>query len=981
MKTLFAGRRFSAALLALALLNPGPAGAQATAPTAQSSPRPWFYQTSDVSMDPAWRFGVLANGLRYAIRRNDVPVSTVSIRVRVDVGSLMEQPDEAGFAHFIEHLSFRGSRDVPDGETKRIWQRLGADFGIDTNAFTTETQTSFAVDLPDAKPAGLDESLKILASMVSAPAINPGTANAERSVVMAERRENLSPGLAIEEQARNLYFAGQRLGDHTPIGTEKTLLAATAERLKAFHDRWYRPDSTVVVISGDADPAALEALVKKHFGSWQANGPVTAPPDFGKPDPKAPATRVIVAPDATSTIRFAYLRPWVWHPDTIAFNQARFVDDLAVQLVNRRLAAAALSGASFLDASVSRDDSARSVSATYVAITPIGNNWEKALKDVRAIIEDARQTLPSEVDIDREYNDQMGALNQMVSTVGVESSKAQVDNLVAALDIRETVVRIQDQTAMYREGRRFMTPQQVRDSTRRMFSGDAVRALVTLKAPQNGALARLDTALRIPVQPARNARLNAAPVTMASLPALPPPGKAMVVQPLGALGIEQIVFENGVTLYLNANKGEPGKVRISVRFGHGQQSFSPEDRPALWAAPEALMSSGIGTLDMQALQELTNGRQLSLNFGVEENAFVMRTVSSPADYKDQLRLYATKLAFPRWDAAPLARAAAVLKLAYDPVPTSAGSAIDRNIDWLLRDKDSRVAPPAPSDAAALTLDKFKQVWAPRLATGPIEIQLFGDLNRDEAIAAVAATFGALERRPETVAPAENRVRHFPAPVTQPVVLRHKGPAEQAAVVIAWPTGGGEEQIRDGRQLETLASIIGDRLFERFRSVDGAAYTPSAFSVWPESYPSGGYLMVQTQLRPDRIPYFYSMMDEIIADLAAKPVTADELERQIEPVRKLMARAQYNYAFWMDQLRGLSRDPRRMAVARSVEPDMLNVTAADLQALAKRYLRPDTRWSAVVLANNVTVPQLPAPKIAERPAELLATTGGERAAAN
>ena len=86
MKTLFAGRRFSAALLALALLNPGPAGAQATAPTAQSSPRPWFYQTSDVPMDPAWRFGVLANGLRYAIRRNDVPVSTVSIRVRVDVG-------------------------------------------------------------------------------------------------------------------------------------------------------------------------------------------------------------------------------------------------------------------------------------------------------------------------------------------------------------------------------------------------------------------------------------------------------------------------------------------------------------------------------------------------------------------------------------------------------------------------------------------------------------------------------------------------------------------------------------------------------------------------------------------------------------------------------------------------------------------------------------------------------------------------------
>ena len=116
MTRISAGRRLSAALLALALLNPGPAGAQAVAPSIAQSARPWFYENSDVPMDPAWRFGVLPNGVRYAIRRNDIPARMVSIRVRVDVGSLMEEPSEAGFAHFIEHLSFRGSRDVPDGE-------------------------------------------------------------------------------------------------------------------------------------------------------------------------------------------------------------------------------------------------------------------------------------------------------------------------------------------------------------------------------------------------------------------------------------------------------------------------------------------------------------------------------------------------------------------------------------------------------------------------------------------------------------------------------------------------------------------------------------------------------------------------------------------------------------------------------------------------------------------------------------------------
>src|SRR3546814_2233891 len=95
----------------------------------------------DVPVDTAWLFGELDNGLRYAIRHNGVPPGQVSIRVRVDVGSLMEQDSELGFAHFLEHLTFRGYKYVPDGEAKRVWLRLGATFGSDSNAQTTPTDT------------------------------------------------------------------------------------------------------------------------------------------------------------------------------------------------------------------------------------------------------------------------------------------------------------------------------------------------------------------------------------------------------------------------------------------------------------------------------------------------------------------------------------------------------------------------------------------------------------------------------------------------------------------------------------------------------------------------------------------------------------------------------------------------------------------------------------------------------------------------
>jgi len=976
-------RRWIAAALSLALLasplaaqspapaaaTPAPAVQPAAAPApATPAPRPWLYQNSDVPMDTAWHFGVLDNGLRYAIRHNEVPSRQLSIRVRVDVGSLMERPGEAGFAHFIEHLSFRGSREVPDGESKRIWQRLGASFGSDTNAQTTPTGTTYALDLPLATPAGVDESLRILAGMIEEPNIVPEAVNAERSVVLAERRENLGPGARVGDEIRTFYFAGQPLADHAPIGTETSLLAATPAALRAFHDRWYRPDRTVIAISGDMDVAQLEAMVRTHFSGWHVDGPATPLPDFGRPDPRQPATKVIVEASAPYSVGLAYLRPWTFNDDTVAFNEARLADLLALQLINRRLETAAMDGASFLQADVNWDNSSRSANATYVTVVPLGADWAKALRDVRAIIEDARRTPPSQADIDREYAAMDAVYAAQVASAAVETSQTQVETMVGAVDIRETVVSPQVQLDIFRSARRLMTPDNLLASTRRLFSGDAVRGLLSLKAEQPGAAAQLAAALRTPVPPAINARLNEAPVTMASLPQLPAAGTVVQRRQVGRLPIEQVDFSNGVKLLLMANDAEPGRVRINVRFGHGRQSFSPDTDHALWAAPFALMASGIGDLGLRELTELTNGRQIGMDFGIDDDAFTFSAVSSPEDYKDQLRLFATKLAFPRWDEAPLRRAIAAVEASYDPVPGTPADAFSRNLEWLMRDRDARFAPATPSDRAILTLDSFRALWAPLLDAGPIEVEVFGDVQADQAIQAVAATFGALPQRLDLPPPPADMGFRFPAPVSAPILLSHDGPAEQAAAVIAWPTGGGAARIRESRQLEMLAQIVSDRLFERLRSVDGAAYSPSATSVWPESSDTGGYFFIQAQLSPDKIPYFFQYINEIVTDLAQHPVSQDELDRQVEPFRQLLNRAVVSNAFWMQQLEGYTSDPRRLFMTATLARDLLGVTPADLQALAARYLVPQTSWSAISLARGMPMPLVSKDAIAARAAQ-------------
>lgn len=914
--------------------------------------RPWLYENSDVPIDTAWTFGTLPNGLRYAVRRNGVPPGQVSVRLRIDAGSLMERPDELGYAHFMEHLTMRGSRHVPDGESKRIWQRLGVTFGSDSNASTTPTGTTYALDLPQATQQSLGESLKILAGMMADPNIVDSAVDAERAVVLAEKRESDGPQLRVSDASREHFFAGQPLAKHPPIGSIATLNAVTASKAEAFHARWYRPENTVIAIAGDIDPALAEQLIKENFASWTGTGKAEPLPDFGAPDTKAPATAVVVEPGVPLGLTMAWLRPWKPHADTILYNQDKLTDMLALQIVSRRLEQAARAGGSFLQAGVDQQDVSRSADGTFLTILPSGDNWEKALQDVRAIIEDAKAAPPSQIEIDREYAQMDTALAIQVENMDTEPGSRQASDLVSAVDIRETTVSPQAALDIFRSGKPAMTPQKILDSTRRLFSAGVFRALLVTGKVQPGIDAKLAAAVAAPVKAATNARLAEKAVTMDDLPPLGTPGTVVSRTPVGLQGMESITFANGVKLTLFANDVETEKVRINVRFGRGQQAFSPTRPEPGWAADYALVASGIGKLGQRELDDLTNGRRMGMEFSIADDAFELKALTRPADYKDQLRLFAAKLAAPGWDPAPIARVKTGAAVAYDAMSRSPDAVLGRDLNWLLHDKDVRFRTPSRQEIEALTPQAFRATWEPILASGPIEVQLFGQVKAEEAIQAVAATFGALAPRAALPVPQANRLMRFPAHVETPVVLRHKGDKEQAAAVLAWPTSGGFTMMKEARQLEILTQIFNDRLFDKLRSTEGAAYSPNVQNNWPFSFESGGYILVSSQVRPDRIGYFYQVVKDTAADLAKTPVSDDELQRAVAPMRQLLARASTGNAFWMSQMAGAAQDPRYVTAMQTMSQDMLNVTPADIQALAVKYLLPAKSWSAVVLPEGV-----------------------------
>ncbi|MCC6942874.1 MAG: insulinase family protein, partial [Novosphingobium sp.] len=272
--------------------------------------------------------------------------------------------------------------------------------------------------------------------------------------------------------------------------------------------------------------------------------------------------------------------------------------------------------------------------------------------------------------------------------------------------------------------------------------------------------------------------------------------------------------------------------------------------------------------------------------------------------------------------------------------------LGRDLTWLLRDGDPRYATPNPAELEKVTPEGFRATWEPLVAQGPIEIDMFGDFNREQALAALEKTFGALPAR--TAAPASDLAPNIPAHNAEPLVLTHRGDPSQAAAVVAWPTGGGQAGVRESRQLEILAQIFNNRLFDAMREKTGASYAPQVGSSWPLDLPSGGYISATVQLRPTDFDTFYAAADKIAADLAANPPTADEIGRVTEPLKQLITRASTGNGFYMFQLEGAANDPRKIAAIRTILNDYSQTTPDRMQALAMRYLTRDKSWRLMVV---------------------------------
>jgi zinc protease len=913
------------------------APAQSDAPAQATGIPAWGLASSDLPADPSVRFGVLPNGMRYALKHNETPKGAAVIRFAIDVGMREADSAQAGAPHFLEHMAFNGSTHIPEGELVKRLERLGLAFGADTNAETDIEHTTYKLDIPNLNPETVDGALTFMREIASELTLDPAAVDRERGVLLSEYRVRNIP-----QVRRALDTLGKQIPDAHfgpgMTGTPESIANITPAQLRAFYEGYYRPDRATLVMVGDFDVDAMEKEIRARFSDWRGKGPEKANYLPKIVSPGTPTIATFTDPAVPEIIEFDRVSAYHAPANDVAEQRRETLEAIAsVALSNRLNTLAHKPGSPILGGQAGVQDLARSAhSATAIVVAKDGM-WKPALELGEQQLRQAVQYGFTASEIAEAKANIRTALQNAVAQEAGRPSAAIADQLARASLSDSVVLSPSGDLALYNALDPALTAEAASDAFRAAWKGGPSLIHVATKQPVDGGVAAIQAALAESAKVAVSAPVEQATQAFAYND-FGPAGKIVSDTTIADLGIRTIRFANGVELNLKKTDFEPGKIAWYAKIGQGGQVF-PADEPGLNVATQVLTSlDGLKKHDIDELRRITAGKQVGIGLAVDSDSLVAGGATTQADLDLQMKLLAAEVTDPAYNPATQAQWAGMAPVIAKNIASNPSQLAAIAVPWTLTGNDVRFGFGDPGDLTARTLYEMKAALAPQLAKGGIEIGLVGDFDADAAIAAVGHTLGALPARGDPGArPADVRPVAFTSD-HKPRVLYHGGAPDQGAISVSWPTAD-DSNIKDSITRDLLAAVMELRLIDVVREKLGATYTPNAASIASSTYPGVGYLTASAPAAPVSMDAVADAIRQFASDLRKSPPSADEMLRARKPILERWQRQARENNSWVELVAEAQNRPDYLERRRTRAAVLEAVTPAEITAAAKRYLDP------------------------------------------
>lgn len=912
----------------------------------------WPQNSSDLQPDPKAEFGILDNGLRYVVLPNAEPPGRASIRIYMDVGSLMEKDDQQGMAHFLEHMAFNGSRHFPGGEMVEYFQRLGMGFGADTNAHTSFKETVYMLELPKVEPKLVAEGMQLFRDYLDGMSLGAEEIDKERGIILSEKLSRDSIEYRTQIAGYKFAMPDSLLPDRLPIGIEKTLKTMQRPRFVDFYETWYTPKRAVIVAVGDfKDTALVKAEIEKNFADAKPRRGDAEDPTLGK----ISTGRGIIAKLHTELeaqavdLSIEILRPAKNGPDTSTDRRRKLVRDLGDAMLNQRLSKLAKAeNAPILGAESYSYEYLEFVEINGIMAQCPPEQWQAALTLMETEVRRAVQHGFTEAEFAEAKASLLKTAQLRAAQADTRKSRDLASGLVSILAAKKVFTHPSTDLQRIESVLKNLKKSECDAALAEGWKSEDIQLFVGGKLKLEGDAEKQiistfkDSQSKPVAAPAQEETATFAYSDFG------PAGKIAEQKKIAELEITQATLANNVRVNLKPTPFEKGSVRVTINFGGGKLT-TPAAQPGLIAfAQSTFILGGLKAHDVDSIRRLFASQTVSSDFTVGDEAFMLSGRTTPEDLKAQLQLLTAYLTAPGYRE----EAARQFQKSLDPMYTQ----LEHTAEGIMADKvvafihsaDPRFGFPTKEVMAQRNLAELEAWLKPALTQDWLEVSIVGDFEEKAALEAIAATLGTLPARAaEKPAYVKERAVPFPkGPVVKDMPFETEIP--KAIAALYWPTGDMLDIMRT-RRLTLLGSVLDDRLRVKVREELGETYSPACYHVASDTFTGYGYMTAMIECKPEQAAPITELVIKIAAELAEGPITDDEFERAQKPLLTQLEQMRRDNRYWSQNVvRNCQEHPERIDWAKNLLADFTGITKEEIQKLAKEFLEAKASVAVKIL---------------------------------
>jgi len=905
---------------------------------------PGLFAQAPLPLDPAVRTGKLANGFTWYIRHNEEPKHRMILYLVNKAGSVLEDEDQRGLAHFMEHMSFNGTKHFPHNDLVDYLQKAGVRFGADLNAYTSFDETVYELPIPSDKPELLKGGIEIMRDWAQEATLDPMEIDKERGVVLEEKRLGKGAGERMRRQYWPVLLNHSRYTMRIPIGIDTVLDNFKRPAIYRFYHDWYRPDLQALIIVGDVNADSLVKVVKTVFGDLKNPAHERLRTKYAVPLDGRNQFIAVTDQEMTATVAEVIIK----HPEpplkTAADYRNSIVRGLFNQMLGERYAELSRkANVPFVQGGAQISGFIGGLDSYDASVAAKPGELEAGFKAVWRETERVRRFGFTATELERSKSAYLNSMEAALQEKDKTSSQSFVkeyqqyflkDIAAPGITAEYNMVKndLPDITLAEVNG---LTAAYIKNTNRDILimAPEKDKRSLPDEATVSGWLKSVESENLRPYQDA----VSSQPL----LTAQPVPGKIVSEQKDKALNITTITLSNGVRVVLKPTTFKNDEILFNG-FAPGGTSLYPDaDYQSAANAGTLIPANGTGNYNADQLDKYLEGKQLQVTPYINERFEGIKGGSTNKDLETALRLIYAYFTGPRKDTAIfngiIAKSkAALLNRGNDPT-----GVFKDTVSAVLGNYNIRRTGPSIAKVNQIDLDKAYQIYKERFADAPgFTFTFTGSIDTNSIKPLLEKYLGAL---PATHSHEMAKDLNIHAPDGRIEKTVYKGSEPKATVLLDF-SGKFDYSPENKVRLDALKECLEIRLLQRLREDESGVYSPGVFASCSKLPQQRYSFVVQFGCAPQNVEKLIASTLDEISKLRTDGPPQENVNKWRAEEKTERGTALQTNSFWLNYITGQLQDNNSVDEVNNYKTVLDQVSPTDVKGMAnsclsgKNYIR-------------------------------------------